>query len=85
MVFRKKPMKSFDLKKVPSGKLIQELLEIIRGRYPSIYNVLIEERNYVMSKNLYKLMSKYPDKKILAVVGAGHEEGIFEIIKGIKA
>src|SRR3989338_7320666 len=85
MVFRKKPMKSFGLKKVPSGKLIQELLEIIRGRYPSIYNVLIEERNYVMSKNLYKLMSKYPDKKILAVVGAGHEEGIFEIIKGIKA
>ena len=81
LIFRKKYVKGFDIRKVPDSKLIKELLEVVKKRYPSVYNVLIEDRNHVMSKNLYKLMTSYPDKKIFAVVGAGHEEGIIEEIK----
>jgi pheromone shutdown-related protein TraB len=84
LIFKPKKIKGFDIKKVPPKNLINELLEIVKGRYPTIYNVLIEERNYIMSKNLYKLMTRYPDKQIFAVVGAGHEERIIEMVKGIK-
>ena len=68
-----------DLTKVPEKKFINSLLKIVKKRYPSIYKVLVEERNAFMAKRLYSLMST--NKKILAVVGAGHEEGIINIIK----
>ena len=68
-----------DLTKVPEKKVINSLLKIVKKRYPSIYKVLVEERNAFMAKRLYSLMST--NKKILAVVGAGHEEGIINIIK----
>ena len=29
-------------------------------------------------------MINYPDRKIFVVVGAGHEEGIIEMVRGIK-
>jgi pheromone shutdown protein TraB len=33
-----------------------------------------------MARNLLNLSSKHPDKDIVAVVGAGHVEGIKEIL-----
>ncbi len=80
VILRKKEI-DFDLRKVPSKKIIKKLILKVKQRYPNIYKVLIEERNYVMAKNLAKILSSNPDKKILAVVGAGHEEEIIKIIK----
>ena len=57
------------------------MISLIRTNYPGVYKVLIEERNEVMAKNLYNLITKYPDKKIFAIVGAGHEEDILKIIR----
>jgi pheromone shutdown protein TraB len=34
-----------------------------------------------MSKNIYRLMSKNTDKKILVVIGAGHEKELLRLIK----
>ena len=73
----------FDLSKVPSKKVIKQLIEKVRQRYPNIYRVLIEERNVVMAENLKRIMSRHPDKKILAIIGAGHEEEILQLIKKI--
>lgn len=70
---------SIDLTKVPDKKLIKKLTEKMKRDYPSIYRVLIEDRNKVMAKNLYKLMAT--NKKIIAVVGAGHEDEIIDIIQ----
>ena len=81
VVFRKKDIKLFDIRKVPSKKIIDNILIKIKERYPTIYATLIEERNEVMARNLYKLMNNYKDKKIFAVVGAGHESEIINIIK----
>ncbi|MBS3134865.1 TraB/GumN family protein [Candidatus Woesearchaeota archaeon] len=83
-IFRKTDIELFDVSKVPSKKIIDNILKKIKERYPGIFNALIEERNEVMARNLYKLMNKYKDKKIFAVVGAGHESEIISIIKGIK-
>ena len=83
VVFRKRDFEVFDIRKVPSKKVINNILEKIKEKYPKIYTALIEERNEVMAKNLYKLMNKYKDKKIFAIVGAGHESEIINIIKDI--
>ena len=79
-VFRKKEVE-FDLTKVPSKKIIKEMIDKVKKRYPNIYKVLIEERNYVMGNNLKELMMKNTGKEILAIVGAGHEEDLIEIIR----
>ncbi len=34
-----------------------------------------------MAKKLKQLMDNHPEKKILAIVGAGHEEEIVKLIK----
>jgi len=80
IILRKKELE-FDLKTVPSKEIIDKLVRKVKERYPNVYNVLIEERNKVMGRNLRKLMDKHPNKKILAIVGAGHKE---EIIKAVK-
>ncbi|HJO01926.1 MAG TPA: TraB/GumN family protein [Candidatus Woesearchaeota archaeon] len=80
-IFVRKNVIEFDLTKVPSKKVIKKLVGQVKKRYPNIYKVLIEERNQVMAENLRKIMENYQDKKILAIIGAGHEDDILELIK----
>jgi len=80
-IFVRKKVIEFDLTKVPDKKTIKKLVSQVKKRYPNIYNVLIVERNQVMADNLRKIIDKYPDKKILAIIGAGHEEDILNLIK----
>ena len=74
-------IKKLDLTKVPSQEIIKKLINKMRERYPNICRVLIDERNKIMARNLSCLMKEYPEKNIFAVVGAGHEEEIIELIK----
>ena len=80
-IFARKGVIEFDLTKVPSKKVIKKLIEQVKKRYPNIYKVLIEERNNVMANNLHNVMSEHPDKKILAIIGAGHEDDILGLVK----
>ncbi len=68
-----------DLTKVPEQKLINQLTLQVKKEYPSIYKVLIEERNEIMASKLITLM--HENKKVLAIVGAGHVSGMERIIK----
>lgn len=70
----------FDLRKVPSKELIEKMMGHFQERYPSVYKALVEERNKYMIRQLVRLMKEYPEKKILAVVGAGHEKGMRELL-----
>ena len=79
-IFKREKIK-FDLNKVPEKELIKKMLGVVKKRYPSIYRVLIVDRNKIMANRLMNLMEQNPDKKILAVVGAGHEEGIVRMIR----
>lgn len=79
-VLRKRENLEFDLTKVPTKEVIDKLISKVRVRYPSVYKVLIKERNEVMAKNLAFLMRKDPDKKILGIIGAGHEEEMIGLI-----
>jgi pheromone shutdown-related protein TraB len=82
--FNKQKIKNIDLSKVPNKKIINELTKIVKKRYPSIHKVLIKERDIFLAKNLNKLMSDYPNKEILGIVGAGHEESIIDYLKNVQ-
>ena len=68
-----------DLTKVPSQKLIKKLIKDLKDKYPSLYKVLIAERNKVMANNITTIMKD--SKKVLVIVGAGHEDDLIKLIK----
>jgi len=80
VVLRKREV-IFDLSKVPSERVIKKLTSKVRKRYPHIYEVLVEERNMIMARNIAKLCKRNPEKKVLAIIGAGHEKEILGIVK----
>ena len=80
-IFWKKEALPFDLRKVPAKKVIKTLVAQVKKRYPNIYRVLIVDRNKVMANNLQALMTHHPDKQILAIVGAGHEDDLLALLK----
>jgi len=79
-VFKPRKLK-FDLKEVPSDKVIDELIDELKIKFPSVYEVLISERNVYMARKIAKLLKTYPDDKILAIVGAGHKSEIIKLLK----
>lgn len=72
---------TIDLKKVPESELVVKLLEQLKGRYPTFYDVLVHERNVFMARRLLAVAAANPDKHIMAVVGAGHVQGMQEQLK----
>jgi len=77
---RKFGLEKLDLRKVPEKELIIKMVSQLKKRYPNIYKTLIDDRNRYMTKQLIKLFREHPDKKILAIVGAGHLDGIQELL-----
>lgn len=77
----KKIVGNLDLTKVPDKELVIKMIKLLEKRYPGLYKALVEERNHVMSANVKGLMNKFPNKKILVVVGAGHIKGMEKILK----
>ena len=71
----------FDLRTVPSNKVIKKLVEKLKERYPNVCKVLIDERNIAIAENLKELMNSNSGKKILVILGAGHVEKVIELIK----
>ena len=80
LIFRKTEI-GFDLSTVPTQATISKLIKKVKKRYPNIYKVLITERNEVMASNLTNLLVRFPDEKIVAIVGAGHEKDILNLVK----
>jgi len=77
---RQSGLEHLDLRKVPQGQLLEIMMKQLKGRYPSIYKTLVEDRNKYMVKQIVKLLRENKDKKILVVVGAGHKEGMEEML-----
>jgi len=74
----------FNLAKVPSKSFIKKLTTEVKKSYPTIYQVLIKERDDYMAKQLFLLAQKHPTSDIVAVVGIGHEEGILKKLKKME-
>ncbi len=78
--FNKKKIK-FDVSKVPEDELVKKLTFEMKKEYPGIYKALVDERNQHMAKQVAGIMKKWPEEKILVVIGAGHKEGFEEYLK----
>lgn len=75
---------SINLREVPSKSMIKKLTGQVKKRYPSLYKTLIEDRDLYMAKVLYKIINQYPKDNILAIVGAGHVDGIIKNMRRSK-
>lgn len=89
ILFRKSEMRrlgidELDLSKVPEKRVIQLLINELRKNYPNVYRVLVLERNAFMAGRLSHIMRINPQKRIVAVVGAGHEEEIISLVKRLE-
>lgn len=83
--FSKKMRMKIDIHKIPDEEVIIKVMTMMKGRYPGFYNVLLEDRNRFMAKKIYMMMRNNPSKKILAIVGAGHVEGIKKHLNSLEA
>lgn len=83
-LFKRQPL-PFSLSEVPSNATIIKLLQELKPRYPSLYNVLVEERNQYMAKRLAYLARTHDDAIILGVIGAGHVMGVADLLKPSKS
>ncbi len=62
-----------DMDKITDEDVVSQLVSELRKIAPTAASVLLDERNAIMAKNLLDLSI---EGKVVAVVGAGHREGI---------
>ena len=70
-----------DLKRVPGPQVVHQLVHELRHKFPNIYKVLVAERNQYMARKVRLVQRKWPQEKILVVVGAGHVEGMKRLLE----
>jgi len=63
---------------------IKQIMSIIRRVLPTLYSALIDERDQYMAIALHTTQRSNPEKRILAVVGAGHKRGIIGYLNELK-
>jgi pheromone shutdown-related protein TraB len=62
-----------DMDRVTDEDVVSQLVSELRNIAPTAASVLLDERNAIMAKNLLEISR---EGKVVAVVGAGHREGI---------
>ena len=60
----------------------EELMKLLNEMSPTVYKVLVNERDKHMAKNIFEQSKNY--NKMLVVVGAGHIEGIKKYLKQLE-
>ncbi len=72
---------NFDVKNgVPNEELIKIAMDIFKKEVPDLYRILIEDRNKFMVNKILKLKENHSGY-IVAVVGAGHLDGMMELLE----
>jgi pheromone shutdown-related protein TraB len=62
-----------NLDEITKDDVVEELLEELKDYAPSMATVLVDERNAYLAHNLLEIGKT---KRVVAVIGAGHREGI---------
>jgi pheromone shutdown protein TraB len=77
-LFGRTPFPMFDVREVPNEEVISQIVGVVSKRYPSVYRVLLEERNIYMTKRLMKLQEQF--HTIVVVVGAAHKKEMEQLL-----
>jgi pheromone shutdown protein TraB len=71
--------KELDIGKLEKGQGVDELVEVLKQEFPTIYTTLVEERNEFMCKNIAHILKQVDT--LVVVVGMGHSAGMKSILK----
>lgn len=71
---------SFDIRKVPDKSMINFLLDQTKDRYPTLYRVLVSERNEVMARRIARIATTC-EGLMVVVIGAGHEDEVTALVQ----
>ena len=72
---------NFDLRKVPKDKVVHKLIRELSHKFPNFYRVLVSERDKYMQNQIILINKKFPDAKLLIIIGAGHKEKMQKFVK----
>lgn len=70
-----------NLNRVPERSLVNKALTYFQRSFPHLYQVLVEDRNDIMADRL--AMIDQSEDKVLAIVGAGHLQGLKERLEDV--
>ena len=70
---------AIDLSKVPEKEIVEQAICFLEKEFPSLHNVLIDERNRHMAEKIKALEKQF--ENIVVVVGAGHKQGLEGLLK----
>ncbi|MCD6229987.1 MAG: TraB family protein [Candidatus Diapherotrites archaeon] len=70
-----------DLTNLSDEKIEDELMPIFKNDFPSVYTVLVEERDEYMAQVIFSLLPSC--EKMVVVVGAGHKKGLAKKLSGL--
>jgi len=71
----------FNLEKVPGEKLILKVTSELKNKFPSLYKVLVSERDEFIANQIKILQKENPKSNIIVVLGAGHISGVKALLK----
>jgi len=74
--FQKKTLKE-QTKNIDENKVLDEL----KTKYPMAYEILIVSRDLFITYRIQRLLIKFPDKKILCLLGKGHINSINKLLE----
>lgn len=82
--FKKQEMLNINLNTVPSGEMLTKIITHFKGRYPTLYKSLVGDRDTYLSHSVKEYHKRFPDAKILLVIGAGHTGGVTKLLQENK-
>ena len=56
--------------------MLQEFMGTLHKKFPGISKILIHERDAYIANRIISLLKTFPEKKIAAIIGLGHLDGI---------
>jgi pheromone shutdown protein TraB len=76
----KQKLKRINLSSIPSNESIEYALSFLKRNYPVLYNVLLVKRNRHIFQVIIRYKSRYPNKKIMVLLGAAHVKGVVGLL-----
>jgi pheromone shutdown protein TraB len=84
-VLEDREIEEAEIEKLKQGDMLQSTFSEFARQSPELYEALIDERDRYMAARLRETAAQGGVRKVLAVVGAGHLEGIERELTGSTA
>lgn len=80
-LFSREKIEEEDIERLKQGDLLNETFSEFASESPALYEGLIEERDHYMAAKLLEEHGAHPERRVLAVIGAGHLAGTAAALK----